>query len=88
MSSKTIIGIVVVLVALLGTIVLIHQHQADQRNKAAVDLQSMGERSAHESNIEPDQSLLPGNPSPLPRMVDLGADNSSTLKDLTHVFLR
>ncbi|SDB53555.1 Thioredoxin [Desulfonatronum thiosulfatophilum] len=76
MSSKTIIGIVVVLVALLGTIVLIHQHQADQLNDtAAVDLQSLGEQSAHESNIELDQSLLPGNPSPLPRLVDLGADN-------------
>ncbi len=75
MSSKTIIGIVVVLVAILGTIILIHQHQADQLSKAAVDLQSLAEPSAQESVIELDQGLLPGNPSPLPRMVDLGADN-------------
>ncbi|GAB6060814.1 thioredoxin family protein [Desulfonatronum parangueonense] len=76
MSSKIAIGIVLVLVALLGTIVLIHQYQADQLNDtAAVDLQSLGDGSAHEANIELDPSLLPGNPSPLPRLVDLGADN-------------
>jgi thioredoxin 1 len=76
MSSKSIIGIVAVLVTLLGTIVLIQQYQADQRtNKAAVALDSMGERAAHESGAILDSHLLPGNPSPLPRMVDLGADN-------------
>ncbi len=76
MNSKTIIGIVVVLIAVLGTIVLIHQHQSGQLDEtAAVDLQSLGERAAHVVGDGVDPSLLPGNPSPVPRLVDLGADN-------------
>ncbi|TVQ99037.1 MAG: thioredoxin [Desulfovibrionales bacterium] len=76
MRQKTLIGIVVVLIAVLGTIVLIHQHQSGQLDEtAAVDLQSFGERAAHVPGEGVDPSLLPGNPSPLPRLVDLGADN-------------
>lgn len=70
------LGIVVVLVSILGTIVLIHQDQAKLRlGESAVPLASLGERAAHEPDHGLDPSLLPGNPSPLPRMVDLGADN-------------
>jgi thioredoxin 1 len=76
MSSKTMLGVAIVLVAVLGTIVLIHQYQADQRaEESAVVLKSLGERAAHDPPVELDSSLLPGNPSDLPRMVDLGADN-------------
>ncbi|PTN32799.1 co-chaperone YbbN [Desulfonatronum sp. SC1] len=76
MNSKTHIGIAVVLIAVLGTIVLIHQHQSGQLDeRAAVNLQSLGEPAAHDADNDVDPSLLPGNPSPLPRMVDLGADN-------------
>ena len=75
MSSKTILGLVVVLVAILGTIVLIHQYQVQQQAENSASLASLGERAAHEPDHGLDPSLLPGNPSPLPRMVDLGADN-------------
>ena len=76
MNSKTLIGIVVVLIAVLGTIVLIHQHQNGQLNKtSAVALQSLGESAAHVAGNGVDASLLPGIPSDLPRLVDLGADN-------------
>lgn len=75
MSSKTIIGTVAVLVAILGTIMLIHQYQSQQPvGTGAVSLESLGQQAAHESGGL-DRNLLPGNPSDLPRMVDLGADN-------------
>jgi thioredoxin 1 len=75
MSRKAIFGIVAALVAILSTVVLIHQHQAGQpADENAVTVESLGQRAAHEPG-ELDPTLLPGNPSPLPRMVDLGADN-------------
>jgi len=76
MNAKTLIGIVVVLIPILGTIVLIHQHQSGQLDEtAAVDLQSLEERAAHVVEDGVDPSLFPGTPSDLPRLVDLGADN-------------
>lgn len=74
MRPKSIITIVLILIAVLGTIILIHQHQAEQAAQA-VSVEAGRQQAAHDPGAALQPSLLPGNPSPLPRMVDLGADN-------------
>ncbi len=76
MRSQTLLGIAVVLICILGVIVLIHTYQSDQRQTVSTTpMEPQDQRTAQQPTNGLDPSLLPDNPSPLPRMVDLGADS-------------